>query len=215
MAASTIQARRKVIAILLLALAVLGALMRQLAEADSLAHDIGTLLLVMWVPVVGNIVGYFMKKYAPKPRLPAGFTAGAPFTAHVSAGLQFDVEMPDLGAPWTCTLLQGTQGYTVRLRAMDGAGVAVGAGRGIDAGWDGTALTGAAGKADGAAASTRVADGHGASAAATRAVEFPVVVQFLSPTVALPRFAAGAQFRIVSHATVVGHGRVLGPSAAA
>ena len=48
--------RRKLIVIVLLALALVGAGMRQWAPNPSLMRDVGTLLLVLWLPVIGNVI---------------------------------------------------------------------------------------------------------------------------------------------------------------
>jgi len=59
---TTIQSRRKLIVIVLLCLAVGGALLRHFAAQGSMLRDIGTLLMLIWLPVVGNIVGWLMAR---------------------------------------------------------------------------------------------------------------------------------------------------------
>lgn len=112
-----IQSRRRMIVLILLSLAVVGAVVRQLTDRSSLTHDLGTLLMVMWVPAVGNIIGYFLQKWGPKSRRPPAFAAGSAFVAHRRATLQLDGVPPCGGAELPCTLLLGSEGYTARIRS--------------------------------------------------------------------------------------------------
>ena len=66
--------RRLAMAVLLL-LAIAGAVIRATAPDPSTLRDIGTLLLVLWMPAVGNLVAYLVRKI-PRRRWPAG--AGRP-----------------------------------------------------------------------------------------------------------------------------------------
>lgn len=160
-AVTRIQSRRRLIVVVLLALAVVGAVIRQFADPASLSHDLGTLLLVLWVPAVGNIIGYLRMRFARRPPVSA-FAPQAEFVAERLAEVRFDDAAPDLSQPLACTLLQGSEAFTARLRS---------------------AATGGPG---------------------TPSVE----LQFLVPSVALPRFTPGTEFRIVFGRTVVGEGRV-------
>lgn len=163
-APTRIQSRRRLIVAVLLALAVVGAFVRQLSEPGSLARDVGTLMLVLWVPAVGNIIGYLRTRFARRPAI-TGFAPQAPFAADRLAEVRFAAARPDLAQPLPCILLQGSEGFTARLRG-----------------------------------GTAPADDEDGPAA--------VEVQFLTPAVALPRFAPGAAFRVVLGRTVVGDGRV-------
>lgn len=158
---SRIQRRRRLIVVVLLALAAVGAVVRHLSDPASLIHDLGTLLLVLWVPAVGNIIGYLMARFARRPPT-TGFPPQAPFVAERLADVRFDAATPDLARPLACTLLQGSEAFTARLR----------------------------------------------SAAPADADAAAVELQFLVPGVALPRFAPGAEFRVVFGQTAVGEGRV-------
>jgi hypothetical protein len=116
--------RRRLIMVVLLSLAVAGGVIRLYADAASPLHDLGTLLLVLWLPVVGNLVGWVLRKLPwrrPKAAVLPGFTPDAPFIPH----LQAEVERMDLPAGWlaglppghdTGLLLVGQRGYTVRSR---------------------------------------------------------------------------------------------------
>src|SRR5690349_16867965 len=77
--------RRQVVMAVLLALAAAGAGIRHWADNPSLARDIGTLLLVLWLPAVGNLVAFAVRKLAPRLRRADGFDPGSAFKAHVLA----------------------------------------------------------------------------------------------------------------------------------
>ncbi len=114
-------ASRRTIMAVLLALAVLGGLIRYLAPDPSTLRDVGTLMLVLWVPAIGQFIGWLMGKIprrAPPPSYE--FEPGSQFKAHLQADLA-PVALPD-GAladlpldSSRCTLIVGRQGFTVRL----------------------------------------------------------------------------------------------------
>jgi hypothetical protein len=108
--------RRQLIVAVLLALALVGAGMRLWADNPSLARDIGTLLLVLWLPAVGNIVAFAIGRWraAHPPRPP--FDADAPFVGHLLVELA-RVEPAAAGAvdAGLCTLVLGSEGFTARL----------------------------------------------------------------------------------------------------
>ena len=56
-------ARRKLIVIALLLLAVAGGAIRAWAPNPSTLRDIGSLLLVLWVPVIGNVIAYLVRQF--------------------------------------------------------------------------------------------------------------------------------------------------------
>lgn len=115
-------ARRQLVMATLLALAVAGAVIRHEAPNPSTLRDIGTLLLVMWLPAVGNLIAFLIRKIprrAPGPP-PSPFAAGTPFVAHVLVALE-PVQLPDGFAAALApaddhgTLIAGSQGFSVRL----------------------------------------------------------------------------------------------------
>jgi hypothetical protein len=77
--------RRQIVMAVLLGLAAAGAGIRHWADNPSLARDIGTLLLVLWLPAVGNLVAFAVRKLAPRLRRADGFDPDSPFKAHVLA----------------------------------------------------------------------------------------------------------------------------------
>lgn len=104
----------------MLALAVTGAVVRHYAPAPSTLHDIGTLLLVMWLPAVGNLVAYLVGKLPRRAPPPTDFDAGSAFVRQV----ELDLEAAPLPAGWLASLapgerravlLVGRHGFTVRL----------------------------------------------------------------------------------------------------
>ena len=107
--------RRQLIVAVLLALAIVGAGMRYWADDPSLARDIGTLLLVLWLPAVGNIVGFAIGRWraAHPPRSPFD---GATFQGHLLVELARAGPAAARGMDAAlCTLVVGSEGFTARL----------------------------------------------------------------------------------------------------
>ena len=72
-------ARRRLAMIALLVLAASGGVVRWVAPNPSTLRDLGTLLLVLWLPAVGNLIAYFIKRI-PRSAPPATeFAPGAAF----------------------------------------------------------------------------------------------------------------------------------------
>ena len=110
--------RRQTIVIGLVACALAGGVLRVLAPNPSSLRDFGTLLLVLWLPVIGNVVGYFMRKLPRRvPELP--FDPALPFAPQLLADLTL---LPGAGgAPRIlpgpgalCTVVLGHEGFTAR-----------------------------------------------------------------------------------------------------
>jgi len=103
----------------LLALAVLGGVIRYSAPNPSTLRDIGTLLLVLWVPAIGQLIGYLARKIPYSAPPPNEFAPGAPFTPHLQASIT-PVPLPDQTLPdpneSRCTLIVGRNGFTARLQ---------------------------------------------------------------------------------------------------
>lgn len=106
--------------IALLTLAASGGVVRWLAPNPSTLRDIGTLLLVLWLPAVGNLIAYFVKKI-PRSVPPAtDFAPDAAFDPQLQVQLEA-VELPIAqraaldGGERRCTLLVGRHGFTARL----------------------------------------------------------------------------------------------------
>ena len=114
--------RRKLIVVLLVVLSVVGAVVRYSAADPSALRDVGTLMMLLWLPVIGNVVGWVIGQLRPRQPPPVlAFPADRPFHGQLLAQLS---PLPpgqrpatqDLDANNTvCALLCGTEGYTVRL----------------------------------------------------------------------------------------------------
>ena len=106
----------------LLALAATGGVIRHQAPDPSTLRDVGTLLMVLWLPAVGNLVAYFVRKIPSRKPPPLAFAADAPFSAQLLA----QVDTVALPAGWIealdpseqrCTAVVGRRGFTVRSEA--------------------------------------------------------------------------------------------------
>ncbi|MEO7392417.1 MAG: hypothetical protein ABIU58_09595 [Ramlibacter sp.] len=112
--------RRRLIVFLLVGLALLGGAIRQGAANPSLARDIGTLMLVLWLPVIGNVVAFVIRSVRERTRRVTAFDPQLPFTAHLWVELgPADPESLVAGrhppGDSSCTLVTGTEGFTARL----------------------------------------------------------------------------------------------------
>jgi hypothetical protein len=122
MQAHTISSRRQIITVFLLLLAVAGGLIRWLAPQPSLARDVGSLLLVLWLPIIGNIIAWLVAR-AAKPKVAApGFAADSPFvpSARVTMTLMA-AAVPSESRPiraglFACMVVVGNEAYSARLQ---------------------------------------------------------------------------------------------------
>jgi len=177
---TTIQARRRLIVIILLCVAVGGALLRHFAAPASTARDVGTLLMLLWLPIIGNVVAWLVAKVrrpaaaaaAAVAVAPTGFDAAGAFQPHALVELTLrPPELPSDNLPIAegehrCALVVDNEGFSARWFVAPG-----GAFR------RGTAQT--------------------------------IQVEFLAPALALPRFPRDAAFRMLVGEFFVGDGRVL------
>ena len=120
MALTATPSRRRLAMIALLLLAVAGGFIRAYAPNPSTLRDVGTLLLVLWLPAVGNLISYFVKRIPHSAPPATSFPVGSTFTPQLDVRLQA-TEMPkDLlaaldPAERQCTVLVGRSGFTARL----------------------------------------------------------------------------------------------------
>lgn len=99
----------------LLALAVLGAAMRYWAPDPSTTRDIGTLLLVLWLPAVGNLVAFVIRKLPRRDTgMPGSFDDNAPFAKHLTVRMASWGAVTVLAGERQCTLVIGKEGFTAR-----------------------------------------------------------------------------------------------------
>jgi hypothetical protein len=113
-------ARRRMVMIALLSLAVSGAVIRHFAANPSVLRDVGTLLLVMWLPAVGNLIAYLIRKLPRKAPQVRDFPAGSAFSADLQVRASILGVAPELLAALNprddrCTVLAGQQGFSARL----------------------------------------------------------------------------------------------------
>lgn len=111
--------RRQIVMAVLLSLALLGAAMRHWAPNPSLPRDIGTLLLVLWLPAVGNLVAFVVARLPRRPGAANAFASASTFKGHISADIAPlpRAEVAPALAPFghQCTLIVGNQAFTARL----------------------------------------------------------------------------------------------------
>lgn len=109
----------------LLLLAAAGGLVRTFAPDPSTWRDVGTLLLVLWLPAVGNLVAYLLKKI-PRRTAPARrFPSDRAFRPQLQVRLQWMQPGPELRpasepAERLYTVLVGRSGFTARLGHAQG-----------------------------------------------------------------------------------------------
>lgn len=110
--------RRQMVMAVLLALAVIGAAMRYWAANPSLMRDIGTLLLVLWLPAVGNLVAFVIRKLPRRAPRSTAFAVDKPFTPHLTAEVRHIANSVQVIEPTErrCTMLLGNEGFTARSR---------------------------------------------------------------------------------------------------
>ncbi len=124
--------RRRTAMAVMLALAMTGLVIRYFAPNPSTLRDFGTLLMVMWLPAVGNFAAYLIGKIPrPPPRI-VEFTRGAAFVPHLQVRLEATPLPPGKLASFhasddRCTVVLGKHGFLGRLdepvvQALSGPG---------------------------------------------------------------------------------------------
>ena len=119
---STISSRRETITAILLLFAVGGGLLRWLAPQPSLARDMGSLLLVLWLPIIGNIIAWPVARAHKPKNAPPGFAPDSPFTpsSHITLTL-LAAEVPSQSRPiraglFHCMVVVGHEAFSARLQ---------------------------------------------------------------------------------------------------
>ncbi|WP_028604006.1 hypothetical protein [Ottowia thiooxydans] len=117
-----ISSRRQLFTAVLLILAVGGGLVRWLVPPPSLARDLGTLLLVLWLPIVGNIIGWLMGRARAPKVMPPGFSPDAAFVPSAWIELTlFPAAVPAESRPvpaglFPCLVVLENEGFSARLQ---------------------------------------------------------------------------------------------------
>lgn len=179
---TSIQGRRRLIVIILLGLALAGAVLRQLAAPGSTARDVGTLLMLLWLPIIGNIIGWLVarvwrrrqaaKAAAAAATTPASFEAGSAFKPHALVELTLRrstvpaENLPLSAGEHRCALVVDNQGFSARWFVPRDEALQRGQAQALQ-------------------------------------------IEFLAPAAALPRFPRDAAFRVLVGESFVGDGRVL------
>ena len=127
---TSIQFRRRVIVAILLAVAVGGAVIRRFTDPASTSHTIGTLMLVMWVPVVGNIIAWLVQRLRrPAAVAPEPFDSAGEFQGQVMVELTLrPSQVPAENRPvapgeYRCALVLGNEGFSARWVVPPGPGM--------------------------------------------------------------------------------------------
>jgi hypothetical protein len=111
--------RRRLAMAAMLTLAASGGIIRHYAANPSTLRDIGTLLLVLWLPAVGNLIAFFIGK------IPRSVPPATDFAEHSPFEPQLQVRLEATGSPdelleqaglqgQRCTVLVGRRGFTAR-----------------------------------------------------------------------------------------------------
>ena len=111
-------ARRRIAMGVLLVLAASGGVIRALAPDPSISRDVGTLMLVLWLPAIGNLIAYLTTKLPRPAPPPTHFSPDRPFSPHLEVSLQRLAVPADfarsIAADQLATVLVGRRGFTVR-----------------------------------------------------------------------------------------------------
>ena len=127
MQAHTISSRRQIITVFLLLLAVTGGVVRWLAPQPSLARDMGSLLLVLWLPIIGNIIAWLVARAARPKVMAPGFDPASTFTPSARISLILAAAgVPSQSRPiraglFPCMLVVGNDAFSARLQVLPDA----------------------------------------------------------------------------------------------
>ena len=177
-----IQARRRLIVVILLCVALGGAVLRHLSAPGSTQRDVGTLLMLLWIPIIGNIIAWLVnrmraaralkKAAADMAAAPARPLPDTPFEPHAwveltlrPAGVPAE-DLPIAEGLHHCALVIGNEGFSVRWQ--------VGPGQSF-----------------------------------RRGTRQTLPVEFMAPDAALPRLKPGLEFRLLVGEAFIGDGQVL------
>jgi hypothetical protein len=90
---------------------------RHFSPIDSTAYGLGTLFMVLWLPIVGNII-HFLVQRIPMASAPKAFAVGTPFRPHalVEMTLRSGDQSAQFGAgELRCLFVIGTEGFSARV----------------------------------------------------------------------------------------------------
>lgn len=132
MAIIVTSARRRIVMAVLLSLATAGAVIRIYAPDPSTLRDLGTLLLVLWLPAVGNLVAWTIGRIPRRHKKVLDFAPGSAFQPQLRVRLHATPELKARMASFSstdtrCLLLLDGEGFRARFgqplaRAVAAAG---------------------------------------------------------------------------------------------
>lgn len=124
---TTIQSRRKLIVIVLLCVAIAGAVMRLRAAPGSTARDVGTLLMLLWVPIVGNVIAWLIGRLRrPAQPSPSPFDALGAFEPQLQVELTLRppgvpaADLPVAAGEHRCAFVLGNEAFSARWWVPEG-----------------------------------------------------------------------------------------------
>jgi hypothetical protein len=127
---TTIQARRKLIVVLLLCVAVGGAVLRHLGAPGTTLRDVGTLLMLLWIPVIGNVIAWLIGQLRRKPATDAAPAAAADALQTFRPQLAVELTLRPAAVPAEdlpiaegehhCAFVIGNEGFSGKWRVPEG-----------------------------------------------------------------------------------------------
>jgi len=127
---TTIQARRKLIVVLLLCVAVGGAVLRHLGAPGTTLRDVGTLLMLLWIPVIGNVIAWLIGQLRRKPATDAAPAAAVDVLQTFRPQLEVELTLRPAAVPAEdlpiaegehhCAFVIGNEGFTGKWRVPEG-----------------------------------------------------------------------------------------------
>ena len=127
---TTIQARRKLIVVLLLCVAVGGAVLRHLGAPGTTLRDVGTLLMLLWIPVIGNVIAWLIGQLGRKPATDAAPAAAVDVLQTFRPQLEVELTLRPAAVPAEdlpiaegehhCAFVIGNEGFSGKWRVPEG-----------------------------------------------------------------------------------------------
>lgn len=127
---TTIQARRKLIVVLLLCVAVSGAVLRHLGAPGTTLRDVGTLLMLLWIPVIGNVIAWLIGQLRRKPATDAAPAAAVDVLQTFRPQLEVELTLRPAAVPAEdlpiaegehhCAFVIGNEGFSGKWRVPEG-----------------------------------------------------------------------------------------------
>ena len=102
-------------AYLLLVLALAGGAVRHWTDKGTIAHDLGTLLLVLWLPIIGTVVGFVINKTRRMMKASKDFPQDAAFAPQLLVRLEGTVTA-SMDTLERVTLVLDKEGFSARTR---------------------------------------------------------------------------------------------------